>query len=486
MRKIKIVLLLSGFTISMVNNYSISDNSNCHYDIFDSTKTPLLKQDVAYSYDTTYEDDYFKIKYDSNYNNLSQVSDLLNLFNKARIGVDILGYRQNFSIEHGNKYLIELCPNTHPKGYVATTTGIYDFGNKREDKIIFYNLTGVNQQIKETIFHEYFHSIQDNYNLFYTSGQSSRFVEACADWAKYKLNDDTYLCNSRLLNYMNDDYKKSIFETTGYQEVALPFTLEKMFDQNIIRKIYEYMDSLSEYQSFTSLKNVINTVLKNEYNSKETFDTVFKNMSSSIISIKNNFTNCNINYDDNIFYSYNNTNSLAPVTEVDYSIKSYSNAYYKLSLPSNVNYHDINIKIDSTYQNVYYQLYVIDSLNNHYIIPIEENNDVYSYNLKGLSSSINKVYLVTTNCENSSVTINLNLTYTNHNFKNHYCTLCGEYLENHLYTSKYMYSNKTSHYAYCGCGEYVTTAHVVNSNDTSIKKTCIYCGATGIFGIIKE
>lgn len=137
MRKIKIVLLLSGFTISMVNNYSISDNSNCHYDIFDSTKTPLLKQDVAYSYDTTYEDDYFKIKYDSNYNNLSQVSDLLNLFNKARIGVDILGYRQNFSIEHGNKYLIELCPNTHPKGYVATTTGIYDFGNKREDKIIF-------------------------------------------------------------------------------------------------------------------------------------------------------------------------------------------------------------------------------------------------------------------------------------------------------------------------------------------------------------
>ena len=95
---------------------------------------------------------------------------------------------------------------------IAATTKIANYGNKREDKIVFYNLTNINQDIKETIYHEYFHSIQDNYNYFYNKDNTKWFVKACAQWAMYKFNNDTHCNNYRFLTYMNKDYQNSIFK----------------------------------------------------------------------------------------------------------------------------------------------------------------------------------------------------------------------------------------------------------------------------------
>ncbi len=246
------------------------------------------------------------------------------------------------------------------------------------------------------------------------------------------------------------------------------------------------MSVLPAEQTFSSLKNVINEVIKKEYNSNDTFDTVFKNMASSIISIKNNYPSYSITYNDIIFWAYNKTQSISPTFQSKYSVNSYANNYYKISLPTDVNYHYLNIIIDTNYQNSFFQLYIINSSNNNYIIQINKINNKYTYNLIGLSKTIKRVYLITTNCEDSTTSFDLKLNYTNHNFSNHYCTLCREYLDEHSYTSKYNYLNKTSHYAFCDCGERILTSHVIESGSLAIKKTCLYCGATGIFGITKE
>lgn len=208
-------------------------------------------------------------------------------------------------------------------------------------------------------------------------------------------------------------------------------------------------------------------------------------MSSYLISINHNFYNYSINYDDSTFDIFNNFYALSPTSSTSYEIYPYLSDYYKINLPYDVNYHDINIKINTNSDNFFIQLYLIDNSNIHYIIPLSENNK-FEYNLKGLSSSIKKTYIVATNCNLENTTLSVDLTYTNHNFSNHYCTLCGEYLEDHSYTSRYSYLNKTTHYAFCDCREKAITSHVIESNTSSIKKTCIYCGVAGIFGITKE
>lgn len=484
----KIIFIISCLAPYSYSKITVNPLNDYRFYTLDENETTALKQKAIYSYNNAIENDYFIIKFDSTFNTSDQAFEMLNIFNEAKIIIDSFGYKQNYSIEHGNKYLIELCPNTNEddSNVIAATTKIANYGNKREDIIVFYNLTNINQDIKETIYHEYFHSIQDNYNYFYNKDNTKRFVEACAQWAMYKFNNDTHSNNYRFLTYMNKDYQNSVYKTNGYAELLFPFTLEKLFDENIIRKIYEYMSVLPAEQTFSSLKNVINEVIKKEYNSNDTFDTVFKNIASSIISIKNNYPNYSITYNDIIFWAYNKTQSISPTFQSKYSVNSYANNYYKISLPTDVNYHDLNIIIDTNYQNSFFQLYIIDSSNNNYIIPINKINNKYTYNLIGLSKTIKRVYLITTNCEDSTASFDLKLNYTNHNFSNHYCTLCGEYLDDHSYTSKYSYLNKTSHYAFCDCGEKILTSHVIESGSSAIKKTCLYCGATGVFDITKE
>lgn len=258
-----------------------------------------------------------------------------------------------------------------------------------------------------------------------------------------------------------------------------------MFDENIIRKIYEYMDDLTINQTFSNLKNVINNVIINEYSSSETFDTAFKNMCSYLISIKNNFADYNISYDNNIFEKHNNTTTVTPISNSTLSIDSYASTFYKIELSSNVNYHDINLQLKTTLSDIYPQIYVINSNKEHYIFDFNKQNDKYSYNLSGLSSYIDTAYLIISNCNTNTISTELVINYTNHNYKNHYCTYCNQYLEEHLYTSKYESINKTSHYAYCSCGEYKIMPHTIMSGSISIKKTCIYCGATNIIAIKK-
>ena len=49
--------------------------------------------------------------------------------------------------------------------------------------------------------------------------------------------------------------------------------------------------------------------------------------------------------------------------------------------------------------------------------------------------------------------------YEEHSLVNNDCTVCGAHI--HSYTKRYEWQTNTRHKAYCECGEYITTAHVV-------------------------
>lgn len=487
--KTKIILSIIGLIISnTIHTNAINLIRNSRADISINGQATALSKKIEYDYPNKISNDYFEIKYDTKYNSTEEAQQMLSLFEQARLAVKTLGFKDNYANEHSKKLPIELNPyncfdsNGNILNKIASTRDLNYYGNKIDCEIVFYKMKDLTQQIKETIFHEYFHTIQNNYNGFYVSDETAWFVEASADWAKYKFNKDTFFSNYRFLNYMSSDFETPINKTSGYYELSYIFTLEKMFDENVVKKIYEELENRDLYFGFSSLKESITNVLKNNYNSSETFNTVFKSMSSSIISMKNNFPNYDIPFDETSFEQINKTVTLSPTSTTTILTQPYANSYYKIELPSNIDYHDININTSTNYQNLYIQLYVINDVN-HYIYNLNNSNGVFNYNLSGLSSTINKAYIVITNCESSTISFDLKLSYTNHIFKNHYCSLCGNYLEDHVY--KYSYLNKTTHTGLCDCGDSLTSSHVVNANDTSFKKTCILCGAKGIFGVSK-
>lgn len=492
-------LILIGFLINIISSLSLpiifqSNSINSRFDITSEIQKKNGSDYVIYdepSYNENVNNDYFIIKYNSSYNSKESALEYLNVFEDARVKILNDGYKQNYANEIGEKTEVRLDPFAYDSdnSFSAVTRNkdnvIYN-KNKTKDYITIYNSTNFKQSLKESIYHEFFHTILDNYNAFYKTGETKWFIEAIANWAKYKYCDNAYLVNSRILEYMSYDYKRSLFSTDGYNEFLFAFTLEKMFDNNIIKKIFEYMNDLTINQTFTSLKKIINNVIKVEYSSTYTFDTIFKNMCAYLISTNENFSNYNIFYDDEVFEKYNNTSILIPISSTSLSINSFASSFYKIELPSNVNYHDISLELKTTISDLYPQIYIIDNNNNHYVFPFNKQNNKYSYNISGLSSYINKAYIIISNCNLNTISTNLEINYTNHNYNNHYCTFCNQYLEDHLYTSNYSSLNKTSHYAYCSCGEYKIMPHTIETGSTNNKKTCIYCGATNIIAIEKN
>ena len=352
----RILLFLTTICISIFginktyNNYSYEN----YQDVSLINKKETRSTNINYDdYSSFIENNHFKIIYNSNYNSDVQASQLLTIFEKARSAALNLSFKENFANEHNLKLLIELYPfdSTDEDGNktntIASTIPLNSYNNKIWSKILFYKFEDITQSIKETVFHEYFHTIQQNYNSFYLSNETTWFVESTANWAKIKFNEDTSYVHSWLLNYVSQDCNKSLYTLNGYSTFLFPLLLEQTFDENIIRKIYEYLDNLTINQTFSSLKQIINNVIAKEYNSTETFDDIFSRMSSYLISINHNFYNYSINYDDLTFDIFNNFYTLSPTSSTSYEIYPYSSDYYKINLPSDVNYHDINIKINT-------------------------------------------------------------------------------------------------------------------------------------------
>lgn len=115
---------------------------------------------------------------------------------------------------------------------------------------------------------------------------------------------------------------------------------------------------------------------------------------------------------------YLNRSASSTNNSVDY----YASNYYKISVPSSVNSHSMNLTVNFDSSGGKVQIYTIDSSCNHNIIygNVGANNQ-YSIDLNNVGSDIVELYAVVSNVNNSgSINYSISTSYINHNYNHEY------------------------------------------------------------------
>ena len=250
-----------------------------------------------------------------------------------------------------------------------------------------------------------------------------------------------------------------------------------------IRSIYEEYNNNGFNLNFSQLKNVItNGIVSNGYSSG-TFDDAYVDMATYLIDpskhfatlINNNTSLVDINTND---YILSNSNNNTTIVDND-TIKSYASSYYYFEV-------DDSLLGDSTLTLIFgfsfdisgaqIQLYTVDYSNNEYISYNAVYNNNKTITLQNVGTSIEKVFFVVSNLnESSEIEMDIDVSYTHtHNHLNG-CTSNGA----------------INHTCICSCGHTYTTAHTFKPFSNGNK--CTGCGffttgpvITPIMGIVEE
>lgn len=480
--------LVLGFSLcSLVGkgNYEATHTNNF---ISNTSETSLSGDYKNVEYDLCYNaSDDFKIYYNSQYTNNEKVSEIADYLNDTKNSFASLGFKKNLNVEKNKKIDIYLNPflKDGNSGGVTVSSGYY-FTNKSYNTITFYGYDCLSESLKETIVHEYFHTITNNYNTL-INDDLTWFKEAIATWATFKILNLPVSSIIYLQNYIIEECVKT-FGQAGYSDAMFIFTLEKEFGFDFIIDLLNAIETKDINLSASDFKNVLNSLIKEKYNSNLNYDSIIALTNTYIISFDYNYSglfNFSISNDD--------FDGLKHYRVLDQNIygygletTSYASSYYKVELDENISPHDIKLYIGFENENSLVTVYTIDYNNNQRTYLFDVNDEFrYEYVLSKFNSYIKKAYVVVTNVsskiEKSSV---FNGLY-NHNYSDHHCTLCEEYTSNHTYTNSYEYSNVTTHYSYCGCGEKILEPHVI-MNFSSAIKYCYYCGARVTIGVRPE
>lgn len=483
----KIMFVIISMVSCLLGNYNINDdvsadNISVQYENSNNKNTNL-----EFSYNSSITNTYFDIKFDSNYVNYSDAAEILTFCDNVRDSFIGFGFRENYMNQNGEKLEVHLNPNDNGKIAATTTFKRKLFSNKASCYITTYGYFELSSLFKETLVHEYFHTLQNNYNCGNEIGASKWFKEACATWAVYRYNNDCYDPYYFIKKYFLYDEKNiSINEQSGYGASIFPLTLTMLYGNNIINEIYNELELHIYTFSFNDLKEVIDKCIK-KYDENSSFDSVFNYISTSIVNYQkwdNGYFNNKL--DNEVFDDYYCPDLLSFESKVSKKISGYTSNYFEIVLPNIVKKHDISttVSIDSKNANVY--LYTIDKNDSNNIIKLEESNsNEYKYVFTSFGSSIYKAYVIITSNNFDTKNYSISLNYLNHSFKGHYCEYCSLYNENHKYNNSYESIDKTYHYALCSCGLKEKQSHVVSSTTTGFKKYCLLCGALANVGIVQ-
>ncbi len=438
------------------------------------------------NYNCSINDSYFKISYDDSFVTHTEGVKILEFCENTREKCINQGFRENYNNSNNQLLEIKINPNRRSDGVVGVTNISRNlFSNKASNSIEIFGQTRLNYSMKSTIVHEYFHTIQSNYNC--GSKNSSWFTEACATWAEFKFYDDALDPYSYIkYEYLNKYKDESIFNQAGYGCSIFPITLTMLYGDNIIKEIYESLNDYIYTYNFNDLKDVINSAVK-KYDENASFDSVYNKMAAMLISYgswDNSFLNNNL--DNNDFENYYLPSIVEVNSPISNSIKSYATNYYEIGLDSGVSSHDINALINVGSSNTIAQLYTIDNYGKHNIIGLNlDESNIYQYTIKNFGSSVTKAYIVLTSNDSSTYDYSVSLSYSNHDFIGHNCKYCNTYSSNHNYNYSYSAIDKLYHYSNCSCGEQSKQPHVVSSSSTGFIKYCLLCGGQASVGITK-
>lgn len=440
-------------------------------------------------YNSTYNTcDDFKIYYNSNYTNSEKITEIVDYLIYAKNSFANLGFKYNLNVETNKKIDVYLNPFPNDGIYGGETLGErYFLSNKAYNTFTFNGFSCLDDDLRETIVHEYFHSITNNYNAL-TNYNLSWFKEALATWATFKIIDFPVSSISYIENYIIEECVKT-FGQSGYSDALFVFTLEKEFGFNFIIDLLNKIETKKIDLSTDEFKNTFNSLISEKYNSNLNYDSIIALMNTYIISFDDNYSGL-----FNFSISNDNFDGLKHYKVIDQNIygygglstMSYSSSYYKIELDENISRHDIKLYLGFENENSLVTIYTIDKYNKHNAYLLEGDDEYrYEYVLSNFNYYIKKAYVVITNISSKSEKSSVFNGLYNHSYSNHHCILCEEYTNNHTYTYSYKYNSATTHYSYCGCGEKILEPHVVMISSSAIKY-CYYCGARVSIGVIPE
>lgn len=406
----------------------------------------------------------FIIYYDATNINESRVQDVADYFEDIRQQFINYGFEIPLADGDGNKYRVILDYNS--SGNVLGTCNKTNYNNNIcSSYITIYNFCLLNNDIKETIVHEYFHAIQNAYNY-----QSGWLKEAFANWATTVICNAYYNTTSFMYEYIDELAEDSLPETEGYALTFFPITIENEYGGiSTIKSIYEEYNEHSANIDFSELKNVVTNGIKNDGYISGSFEESYIKMVSYI-------TCPYYWYDDYIDYGYPNGIPLVDSISVANNFSYYSNSYYsskyfKINLPTNVSSHNLDLSVSFSGTGGRLQVYTISNNSHDISYYNNANNNSYDVEIENVGSDISSLYIIVSNVNDSG-----NLSYS----------IMVSY-GSHDYINEYTWLDYSNHMASCTCGNSTTLGHIVSSSSFSSGERyaqCLLCHGSADIGFI--
>ncbi len=312
-----------------------------------------------------YESTHFRIYYDKDIGS-NAARDVADYMEALSTYFSNLGFRAPLYRTNIHKHEVYLKKNNNDN-IAGTTVKDEINGNVCASHIIIYGFQSVNVN-KESIAHEYFHSIQMAYNH-----QVNWFQEACASMAAcvYHNNLDFTTIMQDVNTFISNIDKSSMLyldKEYGYGALLFPVTIYQEYGGwSTIKKIYEAYNGVSASITMSKLRDVIDTGMENNGYSNG-FAEAYRTLATYVLN-RNFFKKSITSY---TFFSNKKDqtmNSFSVPTEGGYfsaSIPGTTSKYYRITFPSGYSgsAHVRLINYDSSAL-TYMQLYTEDNTGYH-------------------------------------------------------------------------------------------------------------------------
>ena len=246
--------------------------------------TEVSTKDIpVFNHATKALNDTFTVTYDPDYTTKADATSILQYITSIHNYFQGKGFKAPLKQGKLSTYQIYIIPTASQDGNTIIASTFKDTSsgtaNTCSSYSVFYNYDGFDNELKETLAHEYFHMVQYAYNH-----NNNWFHEASADWAAVSYN-------SRVKNvsvgHINDYLRESPSNfTEGYNRYGasiVPFTIDISYGgYACIRSIYENFSTYLRQLSLDEISNCITTGIQ-KYVPNGSFNAVVKKAAANCV-----------------------------------------------------------------------------------------------------------------------------------------------------------------------------------------------------------
>lgn len=373
-------------------NTVIEPRSSFYDNVFNDSISLLALSNVS-----TYSSDKFLVHYDSSATSRTEAVNVANYFETIRTKYLNFGFNSPILENSQSRYRVYMDPANNGST-LAATFKVNVSGNTCASYIYLYNYKTLDDLMRESIAHEYFHAIQNSYNH-----QSGWFKEACANWGA--VNTCTAYPNSIswIRSFINNSTNVSMPSLSGYAAVVFPLTIQKNYGgTSTIRNIYEEYSKYSESIDFSTLTMVVSDgIVRSGYSNN--FKDAYRSMATFMLRPQV-WLNTVMNTSSLFNLTVKNTWIVSTSTQTfNGSLDYFSSTYSEIKLPSSVSAGNVKINVTFSNCNGSVQTYTIDNNNEHQILyPQTSASGISNIERTDIGSEINKLYVVLSNTDYSS------------------------------------------------------------------------------------